>query len=33
MSGSRLLWRLANDSTLKTLRGQSGGQYDIRLDE
>lgn len=31
MSESRLLWRRANESTLKTLRGQSGGQYDIRL--
>ncbi len=31
MSAPKLLWRRANESTLKTLRGQSGGQYDIRL--
>lgn len=31
MSDSRLLWRLANESTLKTLRGESRGQHDIRL--
>jgi hypothetical protein len=27
----RLLWRRANESTLQTLRGESRGQYDIRL--
>lgn len=31
MSGARLLWRRANKATLDTLRGNSKGQYDIRL--
>jgi 5-methylcytosine-specific restriction endonuclease McrA len=31
MSGAHLLWRRANKATLDTLRGDSGGQYDIRL--
>ncbi|MEX2447811.1 MAG: hypothetical protein WD404_03595 [Solirubrobacterales bacterium] len=31
MPESKLLWRLANQSTLDTLRGESRGQYDIRL--
>ncbi len=31
VTGARLLWRLANQSTLDTLRDKSPGQYDIRL--
>lgn len=31
MSAARLLWRNANQSTLESLRGESPGQYDIRL--
>lgn len=31
MSQPRLLWRRANNATLDTLRGNSPGQYDIRL--